>query len=123
QSVQLLYCTISSRDVRLITESTGSLKYGEGDKKQLFITVGNRKIDQPITLPLLNYFDDIRNGAIPTNIDPMLSHGIDSIKAKMLSVCNPNHEDRTIEMLVMSVQGWNSIVLQEDSDGYILSSY
>jgi hypothetical protein len=123
QSVQLLYCTISSRDVRLITESTGSLKYGEGDKKQLFITVGNRKIDQPITLPLLNYFDDISNGAIPTNIDPMLSHGIDSIKAKMLSVCNPNHEDRTIEMLVMSVQGWNSIVLQEDSDGYILSSY
>ncbi|KUO71712.1 MAG: hypothetical protein APF77_07875 [Clostridia bacterium BRH_c25] len=123
QSVQLLYGTIPNRDIKLKTVNTSSCNFGEEEKKQLYIEVLGTTINQPILLPLLNYFEDIRSGAISTNIDPQLTHGIDSIKAQMLSLCKPDSQSDIIEMLVMGTQGWGNISLQEESSNYILINY
>lgn len=123
QSVQLLYGTIPNREIMLKTVNTSSCNFGEEEKKQLFIEILGTTISQPISLPLLNYFEDIRSGAISTNIDPQLTHGIDSIKAQMLSLCKPDSQNGLIEMLVMGTQGWSNISLQEESGNYILINY
>lgn len=123
QSVQLLYGTIQNRDIKLKTLNTSSCNFGEEEKRQLFIEVLGTTISQPISLPLLNYFKDIRSGVISTNIDPQLTHGIDSIKAQMLSLCKPDSQSGIIEMLVMGTQGWGNISLQEESGNYILTNY
>lgn len=38
-----------------------------------------------LSLPLLNYFQEIVDGIIVTDIDPLLSNGIDSLKAQLLA--------------------------------------
>ncbi|WP_303862477.1 hypothetical protein, partial [Alkalibaculum bacchi] len=123
QSVQLLYGAIHKRDIKLITKNRTSFNFGGEEIKQLHIEIQGKTIVQPISLPLLNYFDDIKNGVISTNIDPHLTHGIDSIKAQMLSLFMPDSHTGTIEMIVMGTQDWDSISLQEENGEYILSSY
>ncbi len=120
QSVQMLYGTIANRDIKLKASITNSCNFGEEEKKELRIEVFDRTIKHPISLPLLNYFEDIRSGIISTNIDPQLTHGIDSIKAQILSLCRTDTQSGIIEMLVMGTKGWNSISLQEDNNNWTL---
>lgn len=123
QSVQLLYGVIYSRDIKLETMRSASSDFGDEEIYELYIKIRGEKIHQPISLPLLNYFDDIKNGVISTNIDPQLTHGIDSIKAQMLSHCMPDSQSESIEMIVMWTQEWKSITLQEDNGNYVVTNY
>ena len=61
---------------------------------------------------MLDHFEDLRDGVIATNIDPQLSHGIEDLKATLLSVADTD-EDR-LDMLVMSNTGYTqeSIVIE-----------
>ena len=123
QSVQLLYSTIPKRSIILKTENKNDIYYEDEDKRELFIEVFGKIISQPITLPLLNYFEDIRNGVISTNIDPQLTHGIDSIKAQLLSHCKQEQRDRIIELLVMGTGGWDNLTLQEENGNYVIVNF
>ena len=120
QSVQMLYGTIANREIRLKTLNTSSCNFGEDEKKELHMEVYGKTINHPISLSLLNYFEDIRSGIISTNIDPQLTHGIDSIKAQILSSCNMDSQNGTIEMLVMGTKGFTNISLQEENGNWIL---
>lgn len=123
QSVQLLYGTIPNREIKLKTVNTSSCNFGEEEKKHMLIDVLGTTIKQPISLPLMDYFEDVRGGAISTNIDPQLTHGIDSIKAQMLSLCKPDSQVGLMEMLVMGSQGWSNISLQEENGSWTLINY
>ena len=46
------------------------------------------------------YFEELRNGIISTNIDPQLSHGVESLKAQLAKECNDDNNDY-IEMIVL----------------------
>lgn len=61
---------------------------------------------------MLDHFAELRDGVIATNIDPQLSHGIENLKATILSVADID-EDR-LDMLVMSNSGYTqeSIVIE-----------
>ena len=88
QSVQLVLDEIKSGKFSLVPE-----KFSDFDDShqrcRLFLHVKGKSIAE-ITLPMLDYFYEISQGAIATNIDPLLSHGIDSIKAQLISVCDMN---------------------------------
>ena len=49
---------------------------------------------------MLDYFEELRNGIISTNIDPQLSHGVESLKAQIAKECNDDNNDY-IEMIVL----------------------
>ena len=121
QSVQMLYGNIATRDIKLKTLNKNSCNFGEEENKELHIEVFNQTINHPISLSLLNYFEDIRSGIISTNIDPQLTHGIDSIKAQILSMCKPNAEKGAVEMIVMGTKEWTTISLQEENNNWILN--
>jgi len=120
QSVQMLYGIIDTRDMKLKTLNSSSCNFGEDGKKELYIEVFDKKINYPISISLLNYFEDIRSGIISTNIDPQLTHGIDSIKAQILSLPSLGAQSGNIEMIVMGTKEWATINLQEENNNWIL---
>ena len=70
------------------------------------------KIDQiyfPITLPLFTYFDSLINGAIATNDNPALSHGIATLDALLLDSYGDDtpdcKEDCEIKVIVNTTGG------------------
>lgn len=110
QSVQLIYDTINKKDIRLTTVPSNQNGFGEEEKhSQLRFTVDGTKIEEIITLPLINYFFDIRKGKINTIIDPQLSHGVERLKSQILSEYVNGRKDDTLEydLLVMKTDDYN----------------
>ncbi|WP_409967438.1 hypothetical protein RFF05_12690 [Bengtsoniella intestinalis] len=105
QSVQIVYETINKNKIKIEHQEIND--FSTTKRYRLYLTVSGDRLTTPISLPLINYFNDTRNGAIATNIDPLLSHGIDSLKAQMIAKCAP-HDDE-LELLYMNTSGWSSI--------------
>lgn len=55
---------------------------------------GEEIILDNISLPLLDYFDELRAGIISTNIDPQLTHELEKIKAKLCEIVLRNIDNR-----------------------------
>jgi hypothetical protein len=88
QSVQLVLDELKSGKFSLVPEEVSDFDES-AHRYRLVMDVKGKRIAE-ITLPMLNYFYEISQGAIATNLDPLLSHGIDSIKAQLISVCEMN---------------------------------
>lgn len=88
QSVQLVLDELKTGKFYLVTEKVSDFD-DSFSRYRLSLHVKGKRVAE-ITLPMLNYFYEISQGAIATNIDPLLSHGIDSIKAQLISVCERN---------------------------------
>lgn len=101
QNVQLITGYILTRKLNLVAEKTRDIIFDEAHSRyELRLKVENKILDCNITLPMLNYFDELRNGVISTNIDPQLSHGVESLKAQLSSL-RDNADDNAIEMIVL----------------------
>lgn len=61
-----------------------------------------------IDLPLLDYFEDLKNGIIDTNIDAQLSKGIESIKSEILPIAK-DEEDDMFTLIVDTNEGYDEI--------------
>ena len=67
-------------------------------------------MENEITLPLLNYFEELKNGIISTNVDPQLSHGIESLKAELTRIVDDDNE--TFEMIILRNNGSKPVELE-----------
>lgn len=63
---------------------------------------------------MIDYFEELRNGVISTNIDPQLSHGIESMKAQLLKVVYIDSDD--LEMIVLNNNGYEKINIEIDDN-------
>ena len=101
QSVQLGLYSFNSREIELRQEEVNDFNPKKRYKQYIF--VNKIKITPNLSLPLINYFNEISRGVISTNIDPMLSQGIDSLKAQIMSLCEKGDK---LELLNLSDKGW-----------------
>ena len=105
QNVQLVYDTIFRKKVKLrqkpISDFSASSRYG------LYLEMEGKALPARISLPLLNYFEDIRKGIISTDIDPQLSQGIDSLRAQIIARCEV--DDSTVSLAAMRRKGWEEL--------------
>ncbi len=101
-NVQLLAGRISTSDVYLKCEAYETIS--EGKRYRLVLCIGEKH--HPITLPLLNYFSEINRGIIMTDIDPLLSNGIDSLKAHLLSSHTITSEDNEVSLVFLAGNRW-----------------
>ncbi len=121
-NVQLVAGDLWGGDLRLKSEKASGL--GGVNRYRLILNLQGKSLHFPISLPLLNYFDEIANGAIATDVDPMLSNGIDSLKAQLLSaVRHQETEDgeedagrREIRLIYMSGNHWEPCTLVVDGE-------
>ena len=101
QNVQLVTGYVQTRRMNLKTRETKDSIFDEEHKRyELLLEVDRRLLKSVISLPMLNYFEELRNGIISTNIDPQLSHGVESLKAQLSNECN-DEESGIIEMIVL----------------------
>ena len=101
QNVQLVTGSIPTRKINLVQKITKDSVFDESHKRyELKLKVDREELDSVISLPMLDYFEELRNGVISTNIDPQLSHGVESLKAQLAKEFNDN-DDETIEMIVL----------------------
>ncbi len=105
QCVQLVYDNIQKKHIKLMLQSDSD--FGAKKKYKLYISVKSETISTALSLPLMNYFEEMRRGAIQTNIDPQLSQGIDSIRAQLIALSESDETD--MEMRIITSSGWDPI--------------
>lgn len=101
-NVQLLSGRISTDNIALKCEPYDTVS----GQKQYHLVFSAGKVRYPISLPLLNYFCEIYHGIIITDIDPMLSNGIDSLKAQLLSNFQTSVDENEIPLVFLSGNKW-----------------
>ena len=101
QNVQLVTGSIRTRNMSLVAKETKDSVFEEGNKRyELKLKVDKKVLNNVVTLPMLDYFDELRNGVISTSIDPQLTHGVESLKAQLAEECN-DEEGGPVEMIVL----------------------
>ena len=96
QSVQLVVGELNESEIEVLSQKDSEMNKM---KNNMILQISKgEKI--PLTLPMVDYFEELRNGIISTNIDPQLSHGIESMKAQLLNVVFENDDD--LEMIIMN---------------------
>lgn len=117
QNVQLITGSISARRMNLVQQKTRDSVFDEEHQRyELRLKVEKVVLNTNISLPMLNYFEELRNGIIATNIDPQLSHGVESLKAQLAKECNDEEDDEQFEMIILKNDGVKNCKLELESD-------
>lgn len=116
QNVQLITGTILTNNIKIVLRPTkDSLFNGGKTRNALKLEINKKELQSEITLPLLNYFEELKNGIISTNVDPQLSHGIESLKAEIAELME--EDDDTFEMIILRNNGAKPVRLGITDDG------
>ena len=97
-SVQLVAGEITKNAIELSTKTDSKLN---NRKQALVLTISGREFI--LTLPMMDYFEELKNGVIATNLDPQLSHGIENLKSMMLALSDQSND--SFDILVMNNNG------------------
>lgn len=117
QNVQLITGSISARRMNLVQQKTRDSVFDEEHQRyELRLKVEKVVLNTNISLSMLNYFEELRNGIIATNIDPQLSHGVESLKAQLAKECNDEEDDEQFEMIILKNDGVKNCKLELESD-------
>lgn len=112
QNVQLITGTLSTRSIKVIQQETKDRMFNKNRNRNILkLEVNKNKLDCELSLPLLDYFEELKNGVISTNIDPQLSHGVESLKAE-LSKEMDDVENDAFEMIILRNNGNKPVCLE-----------
>jgi hypothetical protein len=70
----------------------------------------------PLPLPLLDYFYQVANGSLSTRLNPVLSHGINKLKAQLYKKYQFSDGEEVIKLLIQTLQGPKIIDIELDPD-------
>ena len=111
QNVQLITGTLMKNSIKIKTKETIDSSFDSNKKRNiLLLEVNKTRLENEITLPLLKYFEELKNGIISTNVDPQLSHGIESLKAELSKIVNDDND--TFEMIILRNNGAKLVELE-----------
>ena len=112
QNVQLITGTLSTRYIKVIQDKTKDSMFNKGRERYVLkLEVNKNVLECELSLQLLDYFEELKNGIISTNIDPQLSHGVESLKAE-LSKEMDDSEDDSFEMIILRNNGNKPVCLE-----------
>lgn len=105
QNVQLITGNLYKKGIKLVQRTIkDGLLSDEKQRYSLKLEVNKQELKSEITLPLLNYFEELKNGIISTNVDPQLSHGIESLKAELSEIVGEEDKE-SFEMIILKNSG------------------
>lgn len=120
QNVQLITGTIPVRRLRVEQIKTKDSILNKGkDRYELKLKIDKEVLDTVLTLPMLDYFEELKNGVIATNIDPQLSHGVESLKTQISEILKDDEDENIVEIVVLKNSGNDNIRLELTDDGKI----
>ena len=93
QNVFLEIGRVRSKDIKVIQQTISNDFDDIEYKNELFIELESDKNSRfLLTLPILNYFKSISDGAIVTSVNPILGHGIARLNSMLLEKFNTDEE-------------------------------
>lgn len=106
QTVQFVtgYLDTEDFDIEKVKSNDGLINQ-TGDIYYFYPTIKEERLNIRLTLPLLDYFDNLQKGIIETDIDPLLSHGIESLKAQISAKLERKKNSDQFELLVIKNNG------------------
>lgn len=113
QSVKLIAGRLNVSDIELNEKKDSELNT---TRKNIILKVKQKEICR-LSLPLMDHFEELKNGVIATNMDPQLSHGIENLKSNLLELADID-EDK-IDLLIMKNDGFSEVPM-EIEDGIII---
>ena len=120
QNVQLITGTIPVRRLHVEQIETADSTFNKGkDRYELKLKIGKEVLNTVLTLPMLDYFEELKNGVIATNIDPQLSHGVESLKTQISEMLKDDDDENIVEIVVLKNSGDDNIRLELTDDGKI----
>ena len=118
QNVQLITGTLFTKNIKLVLKPTKDSLFHSGKiRNTLKLEINKVELQNEITLPLLNYFEELRNGIISTNVNPQLSHGIESLKGELSQLMEESED--TFDMMILRNNGAKLVSLEITEDGKI----
>ncbi|ANU09611.1 hypothetical protein BBH88_04520 [Planococcus antarcticus DSM 14505] len=117
QNVQLLLGKVETNEISIVQEKVDS-KFDKGISfYQIELNFSKIKGSFPLSLLLLDYFDNVARGSVSTKLNPSLTHGVDKMKAKIYKSYKFNDKNEEIKILVQTLQGplLLNMELEEDS--------
>ena len=107
QSVLLMLGKVHKSDIRVVAEKISSDLEDEDDKYNIFIQLGDERFR--LSLAMLNYFNNLIDGAVTSNNNPALSHGIASLDTLLLKkygeAKSSQEDDYEISIIVNTTKG------------------
>ncbi len=121
QTVQLIngQCYLDRIEIRKRLTKDGKINKRE-PVYEIILRVNDIDISTPLTLPMLDYFDDLKNGIIETVVDPQLSHGVESLKAQLSSIIEKKNSDNTFDLYVLKNKAPQKLKFELDKDKLIV---
>lgn len=120
QNVQLITGTIPVRKLRIEQIKTKDSIFNKGrDRYELKLKIDRNVLESVLTLPMMDYFEELKNGVITTNIDPQLSHGVENLKAQISETLKEDEDENVVEIVVLKNSGNANIRLELTDDGKI----
>ena len=112
QCVQLVYDNLHKKYIKLHLVKASD--FSSHERYKLYMSVKSEMLTTQLSLPLMNHFEEMRRGAIQTNIDPQLSQGIDSLRAQLVALSEADESE--LEMRIITSAGWDSIKATFEDD-------
>ncbi len=107
QSVLLILGSVHKSDIKVVAEKVSSDLEDAEDKYNIFIQLEDEKFK--LSLPMLNYFNNLIAGSVTSNNNPALSHGIASLDTLLLEKFGDakqgQEEDCEISVIVNTTKG------------------
>lgn len=114
QNVQLIIGTLTTRNIKIVRVETKESFFNGHQRYSLKLKIDKHELKNEITLPLINYFEELKNGIISTNVDPQLSHGIESLKAELADMVEEDND--IFEMIILRNNGTKAVNLEITAD-------
>ena len=69
---------------------------------------------------MLDYFEELKDGVIATNIDPQLSHGVEALKSQISDLLSEDEDEDLVEIVVLKNSGNQNIRFELENDKIIV---
>ena len=107
QNVMLVLGKVNMNDIEIIQEPQLSSYEDFHGKQQVFIRFNDKSF--PLSLPMVTYFNELISGAIASNINPSLTHGIATLDAMLIEQYGDDlpesKDDCELTVLINTIHG------------------
>ena len=107
QNVMIVLGEVNRSDLSVVQTKVSSNFEDVDNKHELYLRMDGK--DFRLTLPMINYFNNLIHGAIASNNNPALSHGIAQLDALLLEQygeCKPEcEEDCELTVIINTTRG------------------
>lgn len=106
QTVQFVigYLYVDDFDIKKVKSNDGQFNE-TGDIYYFYPAINDEILNIRLNLPLLDYFNNLQKGIIETDLDPLLSHGIESLKAQISEKVEKKKKSDQFELLILKNKG------------------